>query len=138
DQARLALPERHQPHQVTDAHRLLDQGGKQPGSGYGHVDAPGLVVQPFIARMIHPRHDAWHPVFGLGQQRCSAASSSELISQASASSHSAWGTLSTLMALGELSMSSTSCPFSSSSPAMERPTAPAPAIAIRISARLLA
>jgi hypothetical protein len=69
-------------------------------------------------------------------QRCSAASSRELISQASASSHSARGTLSTLMDLGELSMSSTSCPFSSSSPAMERPTAPAPAIAIRISARL--
>src|SRR6202040_90073 len=52
---------------------------------------------------------------------CSDASSRELISHASASSHSARGTVSTLIAWGEWSMSSTSCPFSSSSPAMERP-----------------
>lgn len=38
-------------------------------------------------------------------QRCSAASSSEVISQASASSHSASGTRSTEMAVGALSMS---------------------------------
>src|SRR5262245_10677021 len=62
-------------------------------------------------------------------QRCSAASSSEVISQASASSHSAWGTRSTEMEVGFLSISRTSWPFSSSSPAIERPTAPAPAMA---------
>ena len=49
---------------------------------------------------------------------------------------SALGTVSSLIFLGWLSMSSTSCPFSRSSLAMERPTAPAPAMVIRISARL--
>src|SRR5690606_29248414 len=68
-------------------------------------------------------------------QRCSAASSSDVISQASASSHSACGTRSTEIAVGVLSMSRTSWPFSSSSPAMERPTAPAPAMATLISDR---
>src|SRR5262249_8706981 len=66
--------------------------------------------------------------------RSRPASSSELISQASASSHSARGTLSTLIDRGFLSMSSTSWPLSRSSRAMERPTAPAPAMATRISA----
>src|SRR5450755_4030487 len=67
-------------------------------------------------------------------QRSSEASSSALISHASASSHSALGTLYTLMDLGLLSMSRTSWPFSSSSLAIDLPTAPAPAIATRISA----
>ncbi len=68
-------------------------------------------------------------------QRWSAASSSEVISQASASSHSARGTRSTEIALGVLSISRISWPFSSSSPAMDRPTAPAPAMATLIAVR---
>ncbi len=68
-------------------------------------------------------------------QRWSAASSREVISQASASSHSACGTRSTEMAVGALSTRRTSWPFSSSSPAIERPTAPAPAMATLISDR---
>lgn len=68
-------------------------------------------------------------------QRWSAASSRDVISQASASSHSACGTRSTEMAVGALSISRTSWPFSSSSPAIERPTAPAPAMATLISDR---
>jgi hypothetical protein len=61
------------------------------------------------------------------------ASSSEDISQESASSHSASGTRSGLIEPGSLSMRRTSWPFSISSRAIERPTAPAPAMATRIS-----
>src|SRR6478609_6934449 len=67
---------------------------------------------------------------------CSPASSSEVTSQASASSHCAFGTEARLMAAGSLSTSRTSCPFSSSSRATERPTLPAPAMATRISVLL--
>src|SRR4051812_428811 len=67
---------------------------------------------------------------------CSPASSSEVTSQASASSHCASGTEARLMAAGSLSTSRTSCPFSSSSRATERPTLPAPAMATRISVLL--
>src|ERR687894_621761 len=65
-------------------------------------------------------------------QLSSPASSREESSQASASSHSAWSRLSARMARGSLSISSTSCPFSTSSAAMERPTLPAPAMATRM------
>ena len=61
------------------------------------------------------------------------ASSSEDSSQASASSHSASGTLSALIARGSLSMSRTSWPFSSSSRGDRPADAPAPAMATRIS-----
>src|SRR3954470_13033065 len=63
----------------------------------------------------------------------SRASSREESSQESASSHSASGTRSGLMEAGSLSMSSTSWPLPISSRAIERPTAPAPAMATRIS-----
>src|SRR5690349_21765569 len=66
----------------------------------------------------------------------SRASSREDISQQSASSHSASGTRSGLIARGSLSMSRTWWPFWISSRAMERPTAPAPAMATRTSALL--
>src|SRR5687768_6852748 len=59
----------------------------------------------------------------------SRASSSEDSSQESASSHSASGTRSGLMELGLLSMRRTWWPFPISSRAIERPTAPAPAMA---------
>lgn len=62
----------------------------------------------------------------------SRASSREDISQLSASSHSASGTRSGLMADACLSISSTSWPFWISSRAIERPTAPAPAMATLI------
>ena len=66
-------------------------------------------------------------------QLSSLASSSEDSSQESASSHSASGTRSGLRALGSLSISSTRWPLPISSRATERPTAPAPAMATRIS-----
>src|SRR4051812_5159318 len=62
--------------------------------------------------------------------RC--ASSSDESSQESASSHSASGTRSGLIADGSLSISSTWWPLVISSRAMDRPTAPAPAMATRI------
>jgi signal transduction histidine kinase len=69
DQARLALAERHQPHQVADAHGLLDERGEQARRRDGDVDAPGLVVQPLVARVVHPGDDPGHAVLGLGEQR---------------------------------------------------------------------
>ena len=60
------------------------------------------------------------------------ASSSEASSQASACTHSARSTDSGAMFASSRSMSITWCLFSTSSSAIERPTAPAPAIAIRI------
>ncbi len=65
-------------------------------------------------------------------QRSSRASSSEESSQESASSHSASGTRSGRIAEADLSISSTSWPFWMSSRAIDRPTAPAPAMATRI------
>src|SRR5215213_976663 len=62
-------------------------------------------------------------------QRSRPASSSDDSSHESASSHSASGTRSGLMARGSLSMSSTWWPLVISSRAIERPTAPAPAMA---------
>src|SRR5688500_9985316 len=74
------------------------------------------------------------PVAAITTSQCwRRASSSELSSQESASSHSALGTRSGLIASESLSMSSTSWPLSISSRAIERPTAPAPAMATRIS-----
>src|SRR4051794_24810185 len=67
----------------------------------------------------------------------SRASSSEDSSHESASSHSASGTRSGLIDEGSLSMRSTSWPFWISSRAIERPTAPAPAMATLMSAPLL-
>src|SRR5262245_40643915 len=64
----------------------------------------------------------------------SRASSSEDISHESASSHSASGTRSGLIESGSLSISRISWPFWISSRAIERPTAPAPAMATRMSA----
>src|SRR4051794_5004795 len=66
-------------------------------------------------------------------QSCSRASSSEDSSQESASSHSASGTRSGLIEAGSLSMSRTSCPLPISSRAIDLPTAPAPAMATRMS-----
>src|SRR5256885_5821102 len=37
DQARLALPERHQPHQIADADRLLDQDRKSTRLNSSHL-----------------------------------------------------------------------------------------------------
>src|SRR3954470_10794368 len=65
--------------------------------------------------------------------RSRRASSSEESSQESASSHSASGTRSGRMACGSLSMSSISCRLVISSRAIERPTAPAPAMATLMS-----
>src|SRR3954468_9633454 len=67
----------------------------------------------------------------------SRASSREDSSQESASSHSASGTRSGLIASGSLSMRSTSWPFWISSRAIERPTAPAPAMATLTTAPVL-
>ena len=69
DQAGLALPEGHQPDQVADADGLLDEGRQQPRRGHGHVDAPRLVVQPFVARVVDAGDDPGHAVLGLGEQR---------------------------------------------------------------------
>jgi hypothetical protein len=60
------------------------------------------------------------------------ASSSEASSQASACTHSARSTDSGSMFASSRSMSITWCLLSTSSSAMDRPTAPAPAIAMRI------
>ena len=114
-------PERHQPHQVADADRLLDQRGQQPRRRDGDVDAPGLVEQPLVLRVVDPGHRraaprtrSWPAATRPGSpcrrrsprsppgSSASPASSREVISQASASSHSARGTLSTLMRLGSL------------------------------------
>src|SRR5690606_37088752 len=70
--------------------------------------------------------------------RSSCASSREASSHASARSHSASGSRSVRMDRGSLSMSSTWWPLASSSVAIERPTAPAPAMATRISVLLRA
>ena len=62
-------PKRHQPDQVADADRLLDEGRQQPRRGHGHVDAPRLVEQPFVARVVDPGDHPRHAVLGLGEQR---------------------------------------------------------------------
>src|SRR3954454_10629509 len=78
------------------------------------------------------------PVAAITTSQCSRrASSSEESSQESASSHSASGTRSGLMASGALSMSRTWWPLVISSRAMERPTAPAPAMATRMGCSVL-
>src|SRR6478735_5404891 len=70
-------------------------------------------------------------------QRSSRASSSEESSHESASSHSASGTRSGLIESGFLSISRTWWPLWISSRAMERPTAPAPAMATRMTSSAL-
>src|SRR4051812_36591239 len=70
-------------------------------------------------------------------QRSRRASSSEESSQESASSHSASGTRSGLIESGFLSIRSTWWPLWISSRAMDRPTAPAPAMATRMASSAL-
>ena len=65
----LALTQRHQPHQVADGHRLLDQRGEQAWGGDRDVDAPVVVEQPLVARVVHPGDHPAHRELGLGQQR---------------------------------------------------------------------
>ena len=65
----LALPQRHQPHQVAHRDRLLDQRREQARGGDRDVDAPVVVEQPLVARVVHPGDDPAHRELGLGQQR---------------------------------------------------------------------
>ena len=58
DEVGLPLAEAHQPYQVTDGHRLLDERRQHPRCGDRHVDAPILVEQPLVARIVDPGHDA--------------------------------------------------------------------------------
>ena len=131
DQVGAALVEGEQPDQVADGHRLLDQGRHQPRRGDRDVDAPDLVEHPLVLRVVDPGHRSRHAELGLApaatstrltlsspvaamatSQVSSPASSREDSSHASASSHSASGSVSDLIARGSRSISSTSWPFS--------------------------
>jgi len=112
------------PHASVNSHSLLGWLTRPtvrgtPNSVFASSDVTRLTLSSPVAAMT-TSHSS------------SRASSNEDSSHESASSHSASGTRSGRIAVGLRSMSSTSCPFSISSRAMERPTAPAPAIATRM------
>ena len=67
-QVGVALAELHQPDQVTDRDRLLHHRGQHPGCGHRDIDAPGLVEQPLVARIVDPGHHPGHRELRLGQQ----------------------------------------------------------------------
>lgn len=69
DQVGVAVAEAQQPDEIADAHRLLDQRGHQTRRGDRDVDAPRLVEQPLVLRVVHPGHDPRHAVLGLREQR---------------------------------------------------------------------
>lgn len=69
DQVGVTLAEPQQPDQVADADGLLDQGRHEAGRGDGDVDAPGLVEEPLVLRVVDPGDDARNPVLRLGEQR---------------------------------------------------------------------
>ena len=68
DEVRLALLQGEQPDEVADGDRLLDDGGQQPGRGDRDVDAPGLVEQPLVLRVVDAGDDAVDAELGLAEQ----------------------------------------------------------------------
>ncbi len=153
DQVGLAPLELQEPHQRPDRDRLLDQGGEQVGRRDGDVDAPRLVEQPPVLRVVDPGDDPGDGELHLGQQGhdevvlvvagggdhdvggVERGRAKRDTSHASPSSHSTprpgrrRATRST-----SCSMSRTLWPSSCRSPAMAVPTLPAPAMTTRISA----
>ena len=69
DQVGVAALELEQPDQRADRDRLLDQGGEQLGRRHRDVDAPALVEQPLVLRVVDPGHHPGHGELLLGQQR---------------------------------------------------------------------
>ena len=53
----------------ADRHRLLHEGGEQVGRGHRDVDAPRLVEQPLVVRVVDARDHARHSELLLRQQR---------------------------------------------------------------------
>ncbi len=110
DHRRARLLELEDPHEVADAHRLLDEGGHEPRRRDGDVDAPRLVEHPLVLRVVDratvrgtpnsvllssetTRLALSSPVAATTTSHSwTRASSRTLISQASASSHAASGT----------------------------------------------
>ena len=60
--------EAHQVDQAADLHGLLDERGHQARSGDRDIDAPVVVEEPFVLRIIHARHRPRHPELGLRKQ----------------------------------------------------------------------
>ena len=86
-----------------------------------------------LASSENVRFDLSSPVAAMTtSQICNSASSSDVSSHASASSHSAPGTVDGSYRAHCCSIRRTLCPLSTSSCATDRPTAPAPPIAIRM------
>src|SRR6266508_5725511 len=54
DEVGLALAQGEELDQVADADRLLDHGGEQARRGHPDVDAPGLVEQTLVGRVVDP------------------------------------------------------------------------------------
>ena len=69
DQPGLTAFELQDAHQAADGHGLLDQRGDEVGRRDREVDAPVLVEQPLVLRVVDPRDDARHRELLLGQQR---------------------------------------------------------------------
>ena len=69
DEANLAALELEQAHEPPDAHGLVDERGDEMRGRHGEVDAPRLVEEPVVLRVVHPRNDARHRELLLRQQR---------------------------------------------------------------------
>jgi hypothetical protein len=62
-------PRTRQAHQRADRDGFLDERGEQVRCGHRHVDAPGLVEQPLVVRVVDAGHDAGHAELLLREQR---------------------------------------------------------------------
>ena len=69
DQAGLTALELEDAHQAADGDRLLDQRGDEVRGRHREVDAPVLVEQPLVLRVVHPGDHARHRELLLGEQR---------------------------------------------------------------------
>ena len=147
DQVGVALTEGEQPHQVTDGDSLLDERGHDPRGRHVDVHAPRLAEQPLVVGVVDSADGAGDAELGLRQQRGDQVGL--VVSRGGDHDVALVETCllqrRQLAAVGEqplgvghpfgsnrpgdLSINSTSCPFSISSCAIERPTAPAPAMA---------
>src|SRR5450759_3633316 len=67
-EVRTALLERHQAHEVTHGHGFFDEGAHEPGCGDGDIDAPHVVEQPLVSRMVHAGDRPGHSELRLGEQ----------------------------------------------------------------------